>query len=286
MFHRLPGSIGASAFPSRVYPGTRSSGRMGGKQTTDEEPRGRQGRRREPPDLPAGRGPRGPEHGRQDREEGLADAGGVRRGTMPTTKKTAPSTSLTVPIRNLNAETVGEANLPEEIFGVPFRRHIVWEVVRAIRAREHAGTHKAKVRSEVSGTGKKPFKQKHTGRARQGGGRPPIHRHGGTVHGPVVALVRPQGQRRDEEGGAALRPLGEAPREPALPPREPRASDPPDEGPRRRDGRSSASRARRSSSTAARTRSSRRRRGTTRSSSSRTPSGSTPTPRSRRRRSS
>ncbi|HMM33187.1 MAG TPA: 50S ribosomal protein L4 [Thermoanaerobaculia bacterium] len=105
---------------------------------------------------------------------------------MATTKKTSPASSgLTVPIRNLNAETVGEANLPEEIFGVPFRRHVVWEVVRAIRAREHAGTHKTKVRSEVSGTGKKPFKQKHTGRARQGGGRPPIHRHGGTVHGPV-----------------------------------------------------------------------------------------------------
>lgn len=104
---------------------------------------------------------------------------------MPTTKKTAPSTSLTVPIRNLNAETVGEANLPEEIFGVPFRRHIVWEVVRAIRARAHAGTHKVKVRSEVSGSGKKPFKQKGTGRARQGGGRPPIHRHGGTSFGPV-----------------------------------------------------------------------------------------------------
>lgn len=104
---------------------------------------------------------------------------------MPTTKKTAPSTSLTVPIRNLNADTVGEANLPEEIFGVPFRRHIVWEVVRSIRARQHAGTHKVKSRDEVSGTGKKPFKQKHTGRARQGGGRPPIHRHGGTVHGPI-----------------------------------------------------------------------------------------------------
>ena len=85
---------------------------------------------------------------------------------MATTKKTSPASGLTVPIRNLNAETVGEANLPEEIFGVPFRRHIVWEVVRAIRAREHAGTHKTKVRSEVSGTGKKPFKQKHTGRAR------------------------------------------------------------------------------------------------------------------------
>ena len=100
-------------------------------------------------------------------------------------ESTLPGGVVTVAIRNLANETVGEASLPEEIFGVPFRRHLVWEVVKGIRAREHRGTHKTKTRSEVSGTGKKPFKQKHTGRARQGGGRPPIHRHGGTVHGPT-----------------------------------------------------------------------------------------------------
>ncbi len=99
--------------------------------------------------------------------------------------KAGEAASLTLPIRNLAAERVGELTLPEEIFGVPFRRHLVWEVVKQIRAREHRGTHKTKVRSEVSGSGKKPFKQKHTGRARQGGGRPPIHRHGGTAFGPV-----------------------------------------------------------------------------------------------------
>src|SRR5450756_341204 len=98
--------------------------------------------------------------------------------------KSSESASLTLPLRNLKAETVGEVTLPEEIFGVPFRRHLVWEVVKQIRAREHRGTHKTKVRSEVSGSGKKPFKQKGTGRARQGGGRAPIHRHGGTVFGP------------------------------------------------------------------------------------------------------
>lgn len=103
---------------------------------------------------------------------------------MATTTKKA-SAAVTLPVKNLKNETVGEASLPVEIFGVPFKRHLVWEVVKEIRAKEHAGTHKTKVRSEVSGTGKKPFKQKHTGRARQGGGRPPIHRHGGTVHGPV-----------------------------------------------------------------------------------------------------
>jgi large subunit ribosomal protein L4 len=56
--------------------------------------------------------------------------------------------------------------------------------VRNFLAGLRAGTHKTKTRSEVSGSGKKPFRQKGTGRARQGGSRPPIHRHGGTVFGP------------------------------------------------------------------------------------------------------
>ena len=90
----------------------------------------------------------------------------------------------TLPVLNWKKERVGEVRLPEEIFEYPFRRHLVWEVVKAYLAGQRRGTHKTKVRSEVSGSGKKPFKQKGTGRARQGGGRPPIHRHGGTVHGP------------------------------------------------------------------------------------------------------
>jgi len=57
--------------------------------------------------------------------------------------------------------------------------------VRNYLASIRQGTHKVKNRSEVSGSGKKPFRQKGTGRARQGGNRPPIHRHGGTVFGPV-----------------------------------------------------------------------------------------------------
>src|SRR5262249_9887674 len=91
----------------------------------------------------------------------------------------------TLPVLNWNKEQVGEVSLPEEIFDYPYRRHLVWEVVKAYRAGQRRGTHKTKVRSEVSGSGKKPFKQKGTGRARQGGGRPPIHRHGGTAHGPT-----------------------------------------------------------------------------------------------------
>jgi large subunit ribosomal protein L4 len=90
-----------------------------------------------------------------------------------------------IPVWNWKKEQVGEVALPAGVFDYPYRKHLVWEVVKAYLAGLRAGTHKTKVRSEVSGSGKKPFKQKGTGRARQGGGRPPIHRHGGTVHGPV-----------------------------------------------------------------------------------------------------
>jgi large subunit ribosomal protein L4 len=90
-----------------------------------------------------------------------------------------------IPVWNWKKEQVGELALPAEVFEYPYRKHLVWEVVKAYLAGRRAGTHKTKVRSEVSGSGKKPFRQKGTGRARQGGSRPPIHRHGGTAHGPV-----------------------------------------------------------------------------------------------------
>jgi large subunit ribosomal protein L4 len=90
-----------------------------------------------------------------------------------------------IAVWNWKKEQVGEVALPAGVFEYPYRKHLVWEVVKAYLAGQRAGTHKTKVRSEVSGSGKKPFKQKGTGRARQGGSRPPIHRHGGTAHGPV-----------------------------------------------------------------------------------------------------
>ncbi len=91
----------------------------------------------------------------------------------------------TVPVWNWKKERVGEVELPDGVFDYPYRQHLVWQAVKAYLASRRRGTHKTKTRSEVSGSGKKPFKQKGTGRARQGGGRPPIHRHGGTSHGPV-----------------------------------------------------------------------------------------------------
>ncbi|MBI2212181.1 MAG: 50S ribosomal protein L4 [Acidobacteria bacterium] len=91
----------------------------------------------------------------------------------------------TVEVKDSKNQKVGSVDLPGEVFAYPFKEHLVHEAVRNYRASLRAGTHKTKVRSEVAGSGKKPFKQKGTGRARQGGARPPIHRHGGTVFGPV-----------------------------------------------------------------------------------------------------
>src|SRR6185436_3443673 len=89
-----------------------------------------------------------------------------------------------IPVVNWKKEKVGEVELPSTVFEYPFRRHLVWEAVKAYLAGPRSGSHDTKPRSEVSGSGRKPFKQKGTGRARQGGGRPPIHRHGGISHGP------------------------------------------------------------------------------------------------------
>jgi large subunit ribosomal protein L4 len=90
----------------------------------------------------------------------------------------------TLEVKDLNNKNVGSVEVPDEIFAYPFKQHLIHEAVRNYLAGIRAGTHKTKTRNEVSGSGKKPFRQKGTGRARQGGGRPPIHRHGGTVFGP------------------------------------------------------------------------------------------------------
>ncbi len=90
----------------------------------------------------------------------------------------------TIDVKDWNNAKVGSIDLPDEIFGYPYKEHLVHEAVRNYLAGLRQGTHKTKTRDEVSGSGKKPFRQKGTGRARQGGSRPPIHRHGGTVFGP------------------------------------------------------------------------------------------------------
>src|SRR5260221_158110 len=91
----------------------------------------------------------------------------------------------TIDIKDWNNKKVGSVDLPEAIFAYPYKEHLIHEAVRNYLASLRQGTAKIKNRSEVSGSGKKPFRQKGTGRARQGGNRPPTHRHGGTVFGPT-----------------------------------------------------------------------------------------------------
>jgi len=89
-----------------------------------------------------------------------------------------------VEVVNLNREKVGEMDLADEVFAARVNRALLYEAVRHYLAGRRAGTHKTKVRSEVSGSGKKLWRQKGTGRARVGSIRSPLWRHGGTVHGP------------------------------------------------------------------------------------------------------
>mgnify|MGYP001773134797 FL=1 len=89
---------------------------------------------------------------------------------------------MKAPIYNLNAENLGEIELPESIFNVPIKQHLIWEVVKMYMANKRQGTHSAKNRSEVKGSRRKIWAQKHTGRARHGDRYAPIFVGGGQAH--------------------------------------------------------------------------------------------------------
>jgi len=93
--------------------------------------------------------------------------------------------NLTVDVLDATGETAGTALLPEELFGVQTNIPLIHQVVVAQLAAARQGTHSTKTRGEVRGGGKKPYKQKGTGRARQGSTRAPQFTGGGTVHGPT-----------------------------------------------------------------------------------------------------
>ncbi len=90
----------------------------------------------------------------------------------------------TVDVVNLENKKVGTVELPQEVFGCEPRAALVHEAVIMQRACERQGTASTLRRGEVRGSGKKPWKQKHTGRARAGSVRSPVWRHGGSVFGP------------------------------------------------------------------------------------------------------
>jgi large subunit ribosomal protein L4 len=90
-----------------------------------------------------------------------------------------------VALFNQAGSQVGDVELNDSVFGIEPNNHVMFEAVVMQRASLRQGTHKTKIRSEVAGGGRKPWRQKGTGRARQGSIRSPQWRGGGTVFGPV-----------------------------------------------------------------------------------------------------
>ncbi|MEM9468769.1 MAG: 50S ribosomal protein L4 [Pseudomonadota bacterium] len=93
---------------------------------------------------------------------------------------------MKVAVKTIENKDAGEITLDKDVFGADVRADLLHLMVNYQRDKAQAGTHKAKERSEVSGTGKKPFKQKGTGNARRGDNKRNIDRGGGAVHGPRV----------------------------------------------------------------------------------------------------
>jgi large subunit ribosomal protein L4 len=93
---------------------------------------------------------------------------------------------MKVDVVNSKKETVGSVDLKDDVFGGRVKTDLIWEAVVHENAQEHKGTHASKNRALVSGSGKKPWRQKGTGRARVGEIRNPLWRKGGTVFGPQV----------------------------------------------------------------------------------------------------
>jgi len=104
--------------------------------------------------------------------------------------------TIKLPVKNLKSKKVGDVEVPEAVFAYPYKEHLIHEAVEAVRAAARRGTHKVKTRAEVSGSGRKLWRQKGTGRARVGDVRNPKWRKGGIVHGP---------QPRSHESGMTAR---------------------------------------------------------------------------------
>ena len=103
-------------------------------------------------------------------------------------------------IVNGKNEKVGDLELKDELFGGRVKSDLIWQAVVQENAGERRGTHATKTRAEVSGSGKKPWRQKGTGRARVGEIRNPLWRKGGTVFGPQPRSYASTCRRRSAAG--------------------------------------------------------------------------------------
>jgi large subunit ribosomal protein L4 len=107
---------------------------------------------------------------------------------------------MTLDVVNSENEKVGSVDLDDAIFSGPIKTDLVWESVVRQNASERRGTHMTRNRALVSGGGKKPYKQKGTGRPQVGSSRTPLWRHGGTVFGPQPRSYDYQLPKKVERG--------------------------------------------------------------------------------------
>jgi large subunit ribosomal protein L4 len=120
---------------------------------------------------------------------------------------------MKIAVKSLANETLREIELPAEVFGYPYKQDLIHLAVVSFLAALRRGTHQTKTRGEVSGSGRKLWRQKGTGRARVGSIRTPLWRHGGTVHGPQprdYANHLSRGEKRNALKSALSRKLEEA----------------------------------------------------------------------------
>lgn len=89
-----------------------------------------------------------------------------------------------IKVKNMDSVDVSEMDLPEEVFDYPLKEHLIYEAVKNYRANQRSGNASTKTRAKVAGGGRKPWRQKGTGRARIGSTRSPLRRSGGITFGP------------------------------------------------------------------------------------------------------
>src|SRR5690348_6754231 len=105
----------------------------------------------------------------------------------------------TIEVKNLEGQKLRDFEIADEVFGAKPNQSLLWEAVKQYLASRRRGTHATKSRGEVSGGGKKPWRQKGTGRARSGSIRSSLWRHGSIAHGPQprdYAYQLPRGMMR------------------------------------------------------------------------------------------
>ena len=122
--------------------------------------------------------------------------------------------ALTVDVVDSAGKKTGSVELPAEVFDAPLNIPLMHQVVVGQLAAARQGTHATKTRGDVRGGGRKPYRQKGTGRARQGSTRAPQFVGGGTVHGPQPPRLHPADPQEDEGRRPAQRPVRPRPQRP------------------------------------------------------------------------